>query len=50
MPDNTKKISKEVKYAGRDFDSLKKGLIEFARTYYPNTYNDFNEALSLIHI
>jgi hypothetical protein len=44
MPDITKKTSKEIKYAGRDFDSLKKGLIEFARTYYPNTYNDFNEA------
>jgi len=36
--------SKEVKYFGRDFDSLKKGLIDFARIYYPNTYNDFNEA------
>lgn len=44
MADLTKTTSKEIKYLGRDFDSLKKGLIEFARTYYPNTYNDFNEA------
>lgn len=36
--------SKEIKYFGRDFDSLKKGLIDFAKIYYPNTYNDFNEA------
>lgn len=36
--------SKNIPYLGRDFDSLKAGLIEFAKTYYPNTYNDFNEA------
>lgn len=36
--------SKDIKYFGRDFDNLKQGLIEFARVYYPNTYNDFNEA------
>jgi hypothetical protein len=44
MADLTKTTSKEIKYLGRDFDSLKKGLVEFARTYYPNTFNDFNEA------
>lgn len=36
--------SKDVKYLGRDFDSIKQGLIDFVKTYYPNTYNDFNEA------
>lgn len=36
--------SKDIKYLGRDFDSLKEGLINFAKIYYPNTYNDFNEA------
>jgi len=35
--------TKDIKYLGRDFDSFKKGLIEFAKVYYPNTYNDFNE-------
>ena len=36
--------SKDIRYLDRDFDSLKQGLIEFAKIYYPNTYNDFNEA------
>lgn len=36
--------SKDIKYLGRDFDSIKQGLIDFIKTYYPNTYNDFNEA------
>ncbi len=36
--------SKDIKYLGRDFDSIKQGLIDFVKTYYPNTYNDFNEA------
>ena len=40
----TKDITKEVRYIGRDFDQLKTGLIDFAKKYYPNTYNDFNEA------
>jgi len=44
MANIIKNTSKDIKYYGRDFDSLKKGLIDFARTYYPNTYNDFNEA------
>lgn len=36
--------SKTVQYLNRDFDSLKAQLINFAQTYYPNTYNDFNES------
>lgn len=36
--------SKEVRYLNRDFDQLKAGLIDFAKRYYPSTYNDFNEA------
>lgn len=34
----------DIKYVGRDFDAFKQGLIEFAKAYYPDTYNDFNEA------
>lgn len=34
----------DIKYVGRDFEAFKQGLIEFAKAYYPNTYNDFNEA------
>ena len=44
MADISKITSKDVRYLGRDFDSLKKGLIDFAKIYYPNTYNDFNES------
>jgi hypothetical protein len=40
----TQLAQKDIKYFGRDFNSLKQGLIDFTRTYYPNTYNDFNEA------
>ena len=36
--------TKAVQYLNRDFDSLKAQLINFAQTYYPNTYNDFSEA------
>ena len=47
MPDygtDKKLISKEVNYLGRDFTDIRENLIEFAKTYFPNTYNDFNEA------
>ena len=39
-----KKLSKEVNYLGRDFTDIRENLIEFAKTYFPNQYNDFNEA------
>lgn len=35
--------TKDIKYLGRNFDDFKQGLIEFAKVYYPTTYNDFNE-------
>ena len=35
---------KEVRYLNKDFGSFKTDLIEFAKQYYPNTYNDFNES------
>jgi len=36
--------SKDIKYVGRDFDGFKSNLIEFAKNYFPNTYNDFDTA------
>jgi len=36
--------SKNIQYLGRDFDTIKEGLVEFVKNYYPNTANDFNEA------
>ena len=43
MAENTQPLSKEVKYLGKDFASLRNNLIDFARIYFPNSYNDFNE-------
>ena len=33
-----------IKYTSRDFQSIKKDLVDHARRYYPNTFKDFNEA------
>ena len=40
----TTAVSKEVKYLNKDFASFRNSLMEFAKTYFPNTYNDFNES------
>jgi hypothetical protein len=37
-------VKKDVNYLGRDFGEMRKNLIDFAKNYFPNTYNDFNEA------
>ena len=42
MPQHVKQ--KEVKYLNKDFNSFKQALIEHAKTYFPDSYNDFNEA------
>ena len=39
-----KDIKKEVRYLNRDFASFRNNLIEYAKVYFPNTYNDFNES------
>ena len=41
---NKKIVKKEVSYLGRDFTDIRANLIEFAKTYFPTTYNDFNES------
>ena len=37
-------IKKEVKYLNKDFAGFRNDLIEFAKTYFPNSYTDFNES------
>ena len=32
-----------VNYLNKDFNSFKTNLIEYAKTYFPNSYKDFNE-------
>ena len=38
------KVNKEVSLVGRDFGDFRKNLIDFAKNYFPETYNDFNES------
>lgn len=33
-----------IKYTSREFNSIKQDLIEHAKRYYPDNYNDFSEA------
>jgi hypothetical protein len=43
----TKKFTpnyKEVSYLSKNFPDFRQNLIEFAKSYYPQTYSDFNEA------
>jgi len=34
--------NRDIKYLNRDFGSLRESLIEFTKTYFPSTYNDFS--------
>jgi len=33
--------TKNIKYLNKDFNTLNQQLVEYAKTYYPNTYTDF---------
>lgn len=37
-------MDKNIQYLAKDFNAYKSKLINFAKTYYPNTYNDFSDA------
>ena len=37
-------IKKDIKYLNKDFGQYRANLIEFAKNYFPSTYNDFNES------
>jgi hypothetical protein len=36
--------NRNINYVGKDFESFKQNLIDFTKTYFPNSYSDFNEA------
>ena len=40
---NFKNKGKDIKYLNKDFTSFRQNLIEYAKTYFPKTYSDFNE-------
>jgi hypothetical protein len=35
-------MSTDIKYINRDFSDFRQRLIEYSKTYFPNTYNDFS--------
>jgi hypothetical protein len=37
-------VKKDVRYLNKDFGQFRANLIEFAKNYFPDTYNDFNES------
>ena len=39
-----KNKGRDIKYLNKDFVDFRTNLIEFAKTYFPTTYNDFNES------
>ena len=34
--------NRDIRYINRDFSDFKNSLIEYSKTYFPNTYNDFS--------
>lgn len=36
------KVNRDIKYLNRDFSDIREKLIEYSKTYFPNTYNDFS--------
>jgi hypothetical protein len=40
---STTQQNRDIKYINRDFSSLRNTLIEFSKTYFPDTYSDFSE-------
>jgi hypothetical protein len=40
---NFRNKGRDIKYINTDFVGFRENLIEFAKTYFPKTYNDFNE-------
>jgi hypothetical protein len=36
-------LKRDIRYTDRDFNSIKNQLIQYSKTYFPDTYNDFSE-------
>ena len=37
------KLERDIRYTDRDFNTIKDQLIQYSKTYFPDTYNDFTE-------
>ena len=40
----TNKARKEIRYLNKNFEQFRKSMVDFAKVYFPDTFNDFNEA------
>ena len=38
-----KYVPSNVNYTSKDFSSIKQDLIDYTKSYFPDTYKDFNE-------
>jgi len=36
-------LERDIRYIDRDFNSLRSSLIQYSKTYFPNTFNDFTD-------
>ncbi len=41
---NWKNNNRDINYVGKDFASFRQNLVEYSKTYFPNTFSDFSEA------
>jgi len=41
---NWKNNNRDINYVGKDFASLRENLVNYSKTYFPNTFSDFSEA------
>ena len=37
------KLERDIRYIDRDFNTLRNSLIQYSKTYFPNTFNDFTD-------
>ena len=36
-------LKRDIRYIDRDFNSFRNALIQYSKTYFPDTYNDFTD-------
>ena len=41
---NSTKTQKIINYSSRDFNSIRNGLVEYVKRYYPDSFKDFATA------
>jgi hypothetical protein len=44
-------LKRDIRYINRDFNTFRNALIEYSKTYFPNTFNDFtNDSTGMLFI